>query len=980
MAERLNGKASYARRTHGSERRGVFATPSYGYIQNLEQSRRDRAQNLASLREKYNSTTFIPELMSPEEMAVSPPQSVEQDEQEIIGLGNRELPAINHKNEIIDAVENNKVVISTGATGSGKSTQIPQYLYEAGYDVFVVPPRRIIVDGLHERIQEELNGQLGEHEARNLVGKRHGGDVSIHDKNKISIMTPNVLNLMFADGHIDREYKDKKVAFLIDEIHERNLYSELALGHAAMWVRENPNARLIAASATLDAKTLQYSLGRVTDAEYPEKAEVPVVNIEGRPFNVEIHEMPDMTPVQAFVENGRDDESSLIFTSGMKEIKSVITETIRALEAREKGSSAGYEFRMLHGELTKFQMKQVARPAERGKKLVTIATPAGMSGITLPKVTAVYTDGTINREILDVDGHPGLVREYLSQSEVIQEIGRAGRDVAGGVGYICAPMIIGRTERSIEQNRKLYPFKSLDDRDPYAVPEIYNTDLSSNILDNAKTSYDFEELGLFTGHEVQPATIQNTKTRLRAIGALDRVNELTDIGQEMTRFPVAVELSRGLVESLRRERVSRQLAFMALTASAVDTGGLQEFRKGSGTEWKRLLTSSADDDFSAQLDLMLALREADQENVTPREQYLYAKAYDLNPRRVERARDVAGKILHRLGINISDINLDSPSYEEVGLLRDDFTAGMFMMTYREAGVHNKEHVYRDIRDANAVRFRTINDRSVAEPEPRQLIAGFPRYYTRDRQGEQQVKNVLDLVLRVRPEVVGRFALQTNLVDYVPIKGSARMDGGMVVEREQAMFGDIKVGSPEVVKSHDDIPETSQAELVRYSLQNPGDAQLALRSVAEELAEYRRIHTAEDLEQYRQLQAPADLTKHDIESILKNYAARTRNAQELDALLDRHMLEKGITIARYYDTAARVEMTRRSPEILTIGGVETKIFYDRGRPYVTRITAEQQAQATSPVYLDDGREVLHQIKKSGRGTRRVSFGSEGEVAD
>jgi HrpA-like RNA helicase len=153
VAERLNGNEPFARRTHGSSRRGVFPVPASNLTSRLEQSRGDKARIIEMLRQRNAERLGI----------------AESD------LGNKELPAYKHKQEILTNVEAYKAIILGGATGSGKSTQLPQYLYEAGYDMtLMLVPRRVIADGLGDRIREELSEQIEGFDAETTVGIVHG--------------------------------------------------------------------------------------------------------------------------------------------------------------------------------------------------------------------------------------------------------------------------------------------------------------------------------------------------------------------------------------------------------------------------------------------------------------------------------------------------------------------------------------------------------------------------------------------------------------------------------------------------------------------------------------------------------------------------------------------------------------------------------------------------------------------------------------
>jgi len=972
MAERYNGNVPFKRTTHGSSRRGVISVPSQDYLTQLRQSQEEKRNN------KEQLLLALRNRVSPQQ--TEPPQSYGPEP--YTGLGNPSLPIFKYKEDLMGTIAVNKAVILEGATGSGKSTQLPQFLVEDGYDhVFALEPRRIMADGLTDRIRSELadksaffNTEPGK--PPRVVGVVHGERHDRHPDDKITYMTP--MTFIRSAKDIQKEFAGRRLAGVPDEIHEDDPMTEFAIGVLAMMVSKNPEWRFVGASATINADTIKKSLGRITNFEHPETVDVPVFKVEGRPFDVEMHEEPDMNPAEAYLAYGLEHAVSILSTRGKAQIRNIETVVRMGLEAKRRGSSEDYIFRELSAGTTDFQRQRLIEFAENvpeGKHLVVVASPAARSGVTIPNATFAATDGMINREIRNEYGHWGLQTKYLSQAEIIQIIGRVGRDVPGGIGYICAPMPRDILPRRVQEHKVIYPFKTMTDRERYPTPAIFNTNISGMVLQAADIDIDYAELNNYTLHQVDSGTISNAKRRLAGtFGALDDEGKITKLGSMMNRFPVVSELSRGIAEGLLRGRSRQHMARLALTAAAVDVGGLQEFRGNAGQEWKQLLSGEAYDDFIAQLDIMLRLRENDSESKSSREKYLFARAYDLNPKKVEDAQKLAGKILRRLHIDSKQFEIEEPNYLEVKDLREDFTSGMFDSVYRDDGVREKERVFTHVREKESSTNRTISKRSVTEPVKGLIVAGIPQYYEDVKGTTVNLKDVLTMTLKVDPEVVGRFALQNHLVTYEAIKDSSRMNGGMVVERETINFGSLRLGTQDVSKSREQIPLHSQKKLVDNALINPGDLQRELRKTADELAEYRRLLPDDILATYRQPKAPVDLTKHEIHQLLKHYAARTRNMQELDALLGEHAHQKGIAIDRFYDSKARIAIIERSPTTILIGGVETTVQYDNGKPYITRITKAQEAATTAPVFLEDGREVLHQVGKAGgRGTVRISFG-------
>lgn len=966
MAERFNGNVPYSRRTHGSGRRGVFAVPSQNYLSRLKASKEANDRLRASILEKEISK-----------------KSVEEVEQiaDTLEVGNKFLPIFQHKADILATIEANKAVLLMGATGSGKTTQLPQYLLEVGYDhTYVIEGRRAMADSNGERVRSELAEVLGEDETKNVLGILHGERSDVHEDNKITFMTANTFIRMAAQ--ISKQKAGKKIGIIADEIHEDDPYVEIAVGVAGKMTRDEEHFRLIGASATIDPAIIQKPFGRVTNWEHPEDVHVPVVTVEGRPFNVEVIEASDMDPADAYLAHGLDHAVAILSTRGADQISAIRTKIQDALLRRK---ISNVEFREYTGGTSSFQRAAIEAYAENigpDQRLVVLASPAARSGVTIPNATFAAMDGMINREIRNEDGDWGLLAQYVTQAEIFQLAGRVGRNKDGAVAYICQPMPgETRNQKRIDEYRQLYPFMSLNDRPQYPTPSILNTNISGISLGLAAIGEDHSEINLLTLTELDEQSIGNVRTRLtNTFGALNEDGSITHIGQLMDKYPVVAELSRGLAEGVINGRSQQHMARGALLAAAVDVGGIQQFRgNAQDPAWKHLLRDGSDDDFIAQLDMMLALRDAQKDFTDMKDRYNFLWEHGLNYKRAEDAQKMASKILRRLGLDNRTYEVEPPSYAEIADLREDFTAGMFDSVYRDAGVIGKERVYTHVRDRENIRHRTISDRSVTEPAAGQILAGIPQYYQKTVKGVQEIKNVLGMTLKVDPKIVGHFALQNRRVHYEPVKHSARINGGMVLERELIMFGDLQVGSQDVAKSREKIPIESQRALVQYALHNPGEAQRHLRETAVELSEYRRTLPEGEINSYRLPNAPVDLTKTEIERLLRFYAERTRNAQELDALLGEHASQKGISIDRYYEGAARAEMIARSPATIVIGGTVTDIHYDAGSPYVTKITSQQEKAVNGPIYLDDGREVLRQVKKEGkRGTHRVSFGVVSEL--
>lgn len=948
MGEKNNGRRLYQRPNHGTEHRGVFSTPSISMVgYQRDQARLDKEALLKRLKERYQARLEVS-----------------------TGIGNQELPAYRHKAEIVDAINANKAIILGGETGSGKSTQVPQYLLEEGYDkVYVLVPRRVISNNLVDRIRDELQPHIGE--VTETVGVVHGERVELSDNNRIVIMTADTFNAMLPD--IEAQHSDKKVAIISDEIHEANLFTEIATGLAAIAVQEHDDWHLVASSATHNVSTLTSQFARINGTT---EEDVPIVTIEGRPHSVERKEAPNQTPMEVYAGFDTRPDKTMIFTSGKREISYVIEKTRMAMEAREKGSSANVIFRKLHGELTEAELLHINDPIPEGYKLAIVASPAGMSGITIPGITHVITDGTINRPELDNDGVSGLRRHYLSRAGIMQQIGRAARDVGGGIGIIAKPITIDEDKSKgyyKDEDSYTMDFKSYDDSDrlDHEPAEIYHSNLASVVLRLAALNRRFDEINDYIPHKVAPSAIVSAEQALARLGALDEDGNITKIGKLMNSFPVNPELSRGLAEAAINSRPIQHMAHMAIIAAAVEQGGLQDFSNNRSTRWQRLIRPSTDDDFIAQLDITLGMVEGITEHGPEYERYgVYEN--DLHPKKVELARKITRKIMRILNVDLDNLVLMPPRYDDEALIRRDFTAGMIELVYEPTSSRNKKHYYRNIHGDSESTERYVS-RSVTTPEEGALIAGFPRWFEKKLpRGKVQHNDVVEQILKVNEADIVHFAMQHGSVSSRPLP--PKLVGDQVLEQIQPAFGSIDVGKP-IAAEREFIPERTQQLIVRSALENQGAAQRALRSVIEELQYYHDIIPPDELDAYKKTGAPEEITSALIEGLLRDYAKETRSISHIDRKIAYYVYSKGIGINRYYDDDARVEMRARSPRYIRIGDSDCELWYHQGRPYVTKLSREQQKVADRGVYLPDGREVYIRMAGKSAELRLIPLNAE-----
>ena len=235
-----------------------------------------------------------------------------------------ELPIYLRRAEIIEAIQSNQVVVISGETGSGKSTQLPLIALEAGFGIsgFIghTQPRRIAARSVASRIAQQLDSTVGKH-----VGFKIRFDDKTSDQTFVKLMTDGIL---LAETQTDRFF-DQYEMLIIDEAHERSLNIDFLLGYIKQSMAKRPDLKIIITSATIDT---QRFAEHFSGPENP----VPIINVEGRTYPVDIvyrdpfettgSKNPDVHEaiVEAVKDRARNDDGDmLVFLPTENDIRAV---------------------------------------------------------------------------------------------------------------------------------------------------------------------------------------------------------------------------------------------------------------------------------------------------------------------------------------------------------------------------------------------------------------------------------------------------------------------------------------------------------------------------------------------------------------------------------------------------------------------------------------------------------------------------------
>lgn len=437
------------------------------------------------------------------------------------------LPVYNQKQKILNALENNRVIVVESPTGSGKTTQMPIILHEAGYSqhgvIGVTQPRRIAVLSVSEFIAKQLKC-----ERPNIIGyKMRFCDIT-DERTKIKIMTDGIL---LQELKLD-PWLSKYSVIMVDEAHERSLNIDFILGLIKRIVKERNDFKVIISSATINTElfssyfdncpiikidAITYPITLIFD---PPKIEA---SAESREAETALYEKITSIVERIIKEKRRG--GILVFLPGERSIKNCIERL-----SKEKW----YRKLMiipLYGRLSKEEQDKVFLLPSFGKRKVVISTNIAETSITINDINTVIDSGLAKLNFYNPYNFTSSLDETpVSKSSCNQRRGRAGRTEAG----TCY---------------RLYTRENFESRSLYTVEEIYRTDLSEVVMRMSELGiYDFENFD-FISPTSKKGIIGAIET-LNMLNALQKDFSLSKIGEIMCKFPLPPRQSRMIAEAI----------------------------------------------------------------------------------------------------------------------------------------------------------------------------------------------------------------------------------------------------------------------------------------------------------------------------------------------------------------------------------------------------------------------------------------------
>ncbi|ESQ55550.1 hypothetical protein EUTSA_v10024567mg [Eutrema salsugineum] len=591
------------------------------------------------------------------------------------------LPVYKYRTEILYLVENHATTIIVGETGSGKTTQIPQYLKEAGWAeggrvIACTQPRRLAVQAVSARVAEEMGVNLGDEVGYTIRFEDH--------------TTSGVTSVKFlTDGVLIREMMEdplltKYSVIMVDEAHERSISTDILLGLLKKIQRRRPELRLIISSATIEAKAMFNFFNSSKKRQTPEgsthrpKLEPAILSVEGRGFSVKIHYVEE--PVSDYIRsvvstilliNEREPPGDvLVFLTGQDDIETAIKLLAEEAHSNQKNSSGLLPLPLYSG-LSRAEQELIFTPTPRGKRKIILSTNIAETSLTLEGVVYVIDSGFSKQKFYNpISDIESLVVAPISKASARQRSGRAGR-VRPGKCY------------------RLYTEDYFLNQMPgEGIPEMQRSNLVSTVIQLKALGID-NILGFDWPAPPSPQAMIRALEVLYSLQILDDDAKLTSpTGFQVAELPLDPMISKMILASSElgcSDEIITIAAVLSIQSVWVIARGVQKEQDEA-----KLRFAAAEGDHVTFLNVYKGFLESKMSS-----QWCYKNFLNYQSmKKVVEIRDQLKRIARRLGITLKSCGRD------IEAVRKAVTAGFFANACRLEPHSNG--VYKTIRGSEEV--------------------------------------------------------------------------------------------------------------------------------------------------------------------------------------------------------------------------------------------------------------------------------------
>ncbi|KAK7689588.1 hypothetical protein QCA50_007380 [Cerrena zonata] len=451
-----------------------------------------------------------------------------------------QLPIAHGKDALVRELQENDVTVLVGETGSGKTTQVPQYILESGISgrgmIAVTQPRKVAATSLATRVAQEQNVSVG-----GLVGYSVRFDEASSQNTRIKYVTDGMLIRELLSDPLLSRYS----VVVIDEAHERTLRTDLLLANLKTIQKtrnsytggkkgkepaskQNP-LKIVVMSATLDADKFSRFFGNAK-----------ILYVQGRQHPVTVYHTANSQPdyvdaaLRTFFQIHTDQPPGdvLIFLPGQEDIEN-LDKSIKLYADRLPKDAPGVAVYPMYAALPAHKQAAIFSSAPQGMRKCILATNIAETSITIPGIKYVIDTGKCKeKRYISRDtgsGFDTLLTKDITQSSAMQRTGRAGRE---GPGFCF----------------RLYTEEAFSAMPLSAEPEILRCTLTSSILQLKCLNQDLETLDFMDKPDTE--SVGSALATLYLLGAIDDTKALTKLGRDMAFLPLEPPLARALMASV----------------------------------------------------------------------------------------------------------------------------------------------------------------------------------------------------------------------------------------------------------------------------------------------------------------------------------------------------------------------------------------------------------------------------------------------
>ena len=557
------------------------------------------------------------------------------------------LPISEHREQLLSAIEKFPCLVIVGETGSGKTTQLPQFLVEAGYSrsgskkIGCTQPRRVAAMSVASRVAEEMGVKLGQE-----VGYSIRFEDQTNDNTIVKYMTDGMLLREFLTDPALEQYS----VMIIDEAHERTVHTDILFALVKDLLKARDDFRVIISSATIDAEKFSAFFDNA-----------PIYNVPGRRFPVSINytkqpeanyiEAAVLTVLQVHITQPLEGDI-LVFLTGQQDIE----EATDLIQSRTRGLGSKIPELIvlpIYASLPTDLQAKIFEPTPPGARKVVLATNIAETSITIDNIVYVVDPGFCKQNAYNpATGMETLQVVPISQASADQRAGRAGR-VKPGKCF-----------------RLFTKWSFAHELEPQNAPEIKRSNLASVVL--LLKSIGIDNLHDFEFMDPPPAqTLHKALAELYLLGALNDKGELTFLGRRMSALPMDPMMARALVASDQYKCVDEVITIVAMLSESNSVFYRPKDKEKQADQARKTFSSPAGDHLS----LLRVFKDWEATGYSS----VWCRENFVQFRTLKRARDIKEQ-LERL-VDMIDVQRSSDPHN-VDNIRRALVAGYFYHSAR----------------------------------------------------------------------------------------------------------------------------------------------------------------------------------------------------------------------------------------------------------------------------------------------------------